>query len=221
MINPKKTLKDLFYFINGEVIYNIDSANDEDKCGVQKVVYTDPEKKNQIDWEASAAIFPSFKVTFTLENGDSKDVYYYLQDLIVDGDKFTGGKFVHQHPADEPKTYIEMFTDSIDSDIKAKASNGYTVDEIMAALPFYCVAPTDEDMSFTDNDGKSNKGKFESMEGFSAYTVVSVTDIVYDELDKKAKAYANNLLKPHKKQLKSSVSIINNGNIEDIPESEG
>ena len=223
MIKPTKTLKNPYYFINNNVVYKISNSNDSDECGEKKVVLTEDKKTN---WAASAAIFPSFKVSYTVDS-ETVDVYYFLQDLIIDGDKFVGNKFVHQHPKKDeegqsttPLTYQQLFDNSVQEDIEKYADRGYTLDRIKQLLPSYVFAVTGEEqaVSFRDNDGKLLTGTMTGVTGITTYTEAQITELIYETLNQKAKDYTNGLLKPHKMQLKDSVEIVVASNIEEIPQ---
>lgn len=223
MIKPTKSLIDLYYFINDDVIYNISSSNDKDECGEKKVVYTE---NNKIDWVASADIFPSFKVSYTVENNETIDVYYFLQNLIEDGDKFVGGEFVNQHPQKDEDgeplspipSYLDLFNDSVKQDISIYVDRGYTVEKIKQLLPGYIFAIGEEDecVTFCDNDGKKYTGKLSGVEGIATYDDGDIMELVYKTLNEKAKEYTNGILKPYGKQLKKEVDIVIEENIEDI-----
>lgn len=124
MITPKTTLKNPYYFFNENVLYEIKDYNDDDNCGVHKVFFVTEEKEvkagdtyydvngnkvvatedgtvaastGAIDEEKSLGIFPGFYVQYDVVSEElyGQKKYYWLQDMIADGDTIDGeGKFL-------------------------------------------------------------------------------------------------------------------------------
>ena len=142
MILPKFKLSNPYYFFNNNVLYEISNTNDKDGCGKHLVKFITEEKTvkkgdtyydefnnkcvaeesgtvnvatTTVDVEYCKNVFPNFYVEYQdKETGEKGTKYYWLQDMIADGDTLESGKFVinqvHENPDNaensNPKTGI-------------------------------------------------------------------------------------------------------------------
>lgn len=146
MILPKFKLSNPYYFFNNDVLYEISNTNDKDGCGKHLVKFITEEKTvkkgntyydefnnkcvaeedgtvnvatTTVDVEYCKDVFPNFYVEYQdKETGEKGTKYYWLQDMIADGDTLESGKFVinqvHENPDNAensiPKTGINTGT---------------------------------------------------------------------------------------------------------------
>lgn len=146
MILPKFKLSNPYYFFNNNVLYEISNTNDKDGCGKHLVKFVTEEKTvkkgdtyydefnnkcvaeengtvnvatTTVDVEYCKDVFPNFYVEYQdKETGEKGTKYYWLQDMIADGDTLESGKFVinqvHENPDNAensiPKTGINTGT---------------------------------------------------------------------------------------------------------------
>lgn len=142
MILPKFKLSNPYYFFNNNVLYEISNTNDKDGCGKHLVKFVTEEKTvkkgdtyydefnnkcvaeedgtvnvatTTVNVEYCKDVFPNFYVEYQdKETGENGTKYYWLQDMITDGDTLENGKFVinqvHENPENSdnstPKTSI-------------------------------------------------------------------------------------------------------------------
>ncbi len=207
MLNPKN-LKDYFYFINGEVVYNISTNNDKDGCGQKKVAYTEDGK---IDESANSSIFPVVKVVTNEKKEDGtydttdKTYYYWYQHLIKDGDKFTGGKFVYnKHNDKDPYTeYMDIVKESVNNDIDTMVSKGYTLDDIKSNLPWWVYAQA--------NDVIVSNGKYEKVKTASSlasdFSDNKLTTLINAKINEMVTDFVNEKLAKHGKKICSTLDV--------------
>lgn len=224
MITPKSTLKDLYYFVNDSVVYDIKQTNDDDNCGIYVVEYKTEEKEvkkgdiyldhnhNKVTAEEDATvqagtnelndvldytIFPSFFVTYTekTEGAEPKTKYYWLQDMIKDGDKYSGGKFTINTAHGE--SYMKVFEDSIKADIDRYVEKGYTYETIKSVMPYYVFAEDGDEVNINGQTVVFNSVTGLDLDIDEEY----VQERIYAIINEKTVKYANGLLKEHGKKL--------------------
>lgn len=146
MILPKFKVSNPYYFFSNNVLYEISNTNDKDGCGKHLVKFITEEKTvkkgdtyydefnnkcvaeedgtvnvatTTVDVEYCKDVFPNFYVEYQdKETGEKGTKYYWLQDMIADGDTLESGKFVinqvHENPENAensiPKTGINTGT---------------------------------------------------------------------------------------------------------------
>lgn len=254
MIQPKTTLNNYYYFINGNIVFDIKNYNDQDGCGVHKVTYlTEPKvieeghhytdlhgdvqtaetegtyqvSTGNLNETECAKVFPHFMVNYHDREGNQYVVYYWLQNLIKDGDKLQSNKFVMNttHGAG----YLNVFEDSIDETIANYAKNGYTLEQIMNMMPKYCFNPItveDEETTFEINktyiykDGRKIEVRYVNAMGIAMRTPEYVMDIIYAAINEQTKEFANKKLKVHDKKLNDNIVIVDKNNVVDINQQE-
>ena len=254
MIQPKTTLSNYYYFFNDNIVFDIKNYNDEDKCGKHKVTYLTEGKKvekghnyidlhgdfqkaetegtyqvstGKLDEAECAKVFPHFNVNYQDSEGNQYTVYYWLQNLIKDGDKLQDGRFVMNET--HGGNYLTVFEKSIDETIAEYAKSGLTVEQIMRKMPKYCfsaITAEDEKTTFEINkthiykDGKKIEVSYVNVTGLSSRNADYVMGIVYNAIDEQTKDFANEKLKVHGKKLDENATLISKNNVVNINQQE-
>ena len=246
MYTPKTTLNNPYYFVRNDIVYNINFNQDKDGCGEHMVTYETVEKElnpgdhyydekgdyqtvtsagyysvkdgNKLNNIECANVFPHFIVNYTDENNETLQVYYYLQDMIQDGDKFEGGKFVQDER--HGNGYIDVFMSEVRDEIAKMVNSGKTMEEIKKALPHYYFEPSgnpDEDKYSIVVDGckKVNvtyNGIQSEEDGFSPISEDQITDIVLAVANQHTIICANDVLEGYGMKI-STDTLVDENNI--------
>lgn len=203
MITPKRGLKNPYYFIRNEIIYNISFNQDKDKCGQQLV--SDDEQTN-------ANRFPNFVVNYTDENNEDIKVYYWLQDMIQDGDRYDGSKFIQDELHGEG--YIELFQNEIKEEVKKLIESGKTIEQIKKILPHYYFEPSanvEENKQIIMVGCKKVSVTYNGVEGITPISDSDIMDLVYNVANQTAIECANNVLEEY--GLEINGDLIEKGDI--------
>lgn len=193
MTGYKTNLKELFYFVQDDVVYEIKINNDQDKCGKSYLAEIG-ENKTTMDNELNftEGKFPCIKVTYETVNGKTEYLYCWFQNLITDGCKYTGTEFkpvVHG----EEKTFGDILKEEMEYTINSMAFNGFPISKIKSTLPFYCTVKENEKANI---NGKSVTVKsYETCGGLEIPTVDDDTldGMIKDKLIEKVEAYGKKL----------------------------
>ena len=210
-----ENIKRLFYFVESQTIYEISKHKDADNCGLC-MGYTKTEDGDYVIKEHSelATIFPYFTITYlTYKLVEDKDEegnkvikkviddtippvtkYFWLQDLIHDGDKIANNKFVCTvglH-GDTSATFLDRYIKKVTEDAVAKIKNNYLPDELRRQYPGYLIGtPYD---SFVD--GKDVKVTATSLTAAQQILSDANIETLYNNAAKeKATASANTVLR--------------------------
>lgn len=249
MILPKFKLSNPYYFFNNNVLYEISETNDEDGCGRHLVKFITEKKTvkkgdtyydefnnkcvaeedgtvdvatTTVNIEECKKVFPYFSVTYEDKETHEQGIkYYWLQDMIADGDTLKSGKFVinqvHDNPdnAENPApeySYKTKFVDSINSDIDSYIAKGLSIDEIKEKLPYYVFAQRGDEVTIN--------GRTVVVTDVSISTVTDENMLtkVYEIINKKTIEYADGLLKKYGKEVneKEDLVWVDNTKVKDI-----
>jgi len=246
MIIPKLTLDNPYYFIQDGTLFQISNTQDKDNCGTHKVTYVTEEKElnvgdsyydlhgdyvkiteasssgkydvktNSLDKAACASVFPSFTVTYVDKDNKQHTRYYWLQDMIKPGDKFT--ESFAPHGADQNTTYITLFQDDLKNAIKEMAKKGVSIDSIKKSMPMYCFnvsALSSDDLKKTTmiENGKTIEVTYQSNTLGLNLTDTSLNTLIYEALNEDVVKYANQKLLPYQKKIKPNVKLISSSNV--------
>ena len=166
-------------------------------------------------------VFPYFTVTYNKTNpaeGEEGTItkIYWLQYLIQDGDKVdNNGKFVMN--TNHGTSYLNVFKEEMNEAVKSAIIAGATIEQLYSMFPLYFFDGQDNKTKttrVTDNNGKLVDAMY-----VTSNVVINESELwalIYEALDEKVRAYANNCLKPHGKKVKDSVKFITSNNVEDI-----
>lgn len=241
MITPKRGLKNPYYFINNNTVYKIDFNQDKDKCGEHKVVYKTEEKElekgkwyynlngdyvqatsngtyqvktDELKDDACSQIFPNFVVKYTDEEGTEVDVYYYLQDLIQDGDTFDGTKFIQKPGHGDSTNYIQSFQTQLNEELAKLVASGKTIEQIKKILPHYYFEPSanvEENKQIIMVGCKKVSVTYNGVEGITPISDSDIMDLVYNVANQTAIECANNVLEEY--GLEINGDLIEKGDI--------
>lgn len=239
MILPKFKLSNPYYFFNNNVLYEISDTNDKDGCGKHLVKFITEEKTvkkgdiyydecnnkcvaeedgtvnvatTTVNVERCKDVFPYFSVTYEdNETGEQGIKYYWLQDMIADGDTLESGRFVinqvHENPdnAENPATeysYLSKFIDSINSDIDSYIAKELSMDEIKEKLPYYVFAQEGDEVTINGRTVVVTNVSFSTVKDEDMLTKA------YEIINKKTIEYADGLLKKYKKEVKEKEDLV-------------
>lgn len=249
MILPKFKLSNPYYFFNNNVLYEISETNDKDGCGKHLVKFITEKKTvkkgdtyydesnnkcvaeedgtvdvatTTVDVEYCKDVFPNFYVEYQdKETGEQGIKYYWLQDMIADGDTLESGKFVinqvHENPdnGENPApeySYETKFVNSINSDIDSYIAKELSIDEIKEKLPYYVFAQQGDEVTIN--------GRTVVVTGVSIPTVTDENMLTkaYEIINKKTIEYADGLLKKYRKEVmdKEDLVWVDNTKVKDI-----
>lgn len=106
----------------------------------------DVEKIDVLSYEEAAKVFPHIKVQYTYDvismgNTTTATVtkYYWLQNIIKDGDSFNGTKFIPMKHDTSEATYIGQYMEQLNAEMARLAVNGASIEGISSTFPFYFV----------------------------------------------------------------------------------
>lgn len=240
MIYPQN-LVNYFYFISeeGGIVFDILTANNKDGCGVHLVKYeTKPQvleegdkylddtntkqtvetagtyqvSTGKINKEANSTIFPCIIVESTPE-GETENIksYFFFQQLIHDGDKYSSNTFIKAHNTDDTATYMDDVMKSVAEEITNMVKKGYTLDKIKSTLPWWVFAAEGTE---TYINGKKNTVVSNSFDN-SMLTDENIMNAIVNIIDQQVVAYANEKLKPQGKKLSVDTLISIGTNVVD------
>lgn len=143
-----------YYWASNSVIFNINTKNDEDGCGIQVIDTTKTgDELGQDACEKACGIV----IEFLLPNRDTKTLYFPLQYLVGEGDLIAGRGdvkyFVQHHPVDfiRENFYMSKFLKPIDEEIIKQAIAGKKAVDTFNALPAWLTTPSrTENVSIND-----------------------------------------------------------------------
>lgn len=167
-----------------------------------------------------SGVFPYFTVTYDKTNvpaGQGRIIKtYWLQHLIQDGDKVDErGKFVMNEK--HGTSYLNVFKEEMKEAVKSAIIGGATIEQLYSMFPLYFFSGQPDETKttkVTDNSGKLVDATYNT--STVAISANELWQLIYEALDEKVRAYANNCLKPHGKKVKDSVTFITQNNVEDI-----
>lgn len=195
---PTDSISRNYYFTSSDVIYEISQNQDADECG--KLPGFDS-SGNILSEDELATIFPYLKLNYTVEGTTLTGVkYLWLQNFIVDGDKFNGSKFTavkHPNDSDGATTFVDRFIKQAKTEIDTKLRNGASITWLKNVYPPYLVS--DKDFYMTINGKNCLVTSVSRSDGTENLVVLSDTHIkeVLEETAKeKALVAANNVVKP-------------------------
>lgn len=164
-------------------------------------------------------VFPYFTVTYYKKNPGKEEEgiitkIYWLQYLIQDGDKVdNNGKFTIN--TNHGSTYLNVFKEEMKEAVKSAIIGGATIEQLYSMFPLYFFSgQSGKTTKVTDNNGKLVDVTYNTSD--VAISANELWQLIYEALDEKVRAYANNCLKPHEKKVKDSVTFITQNNVEDI-----
>ena len=207
MIYPTTRLSKVYYYIADTVVYDISDKNldDKDKCAINPIVYTN-ELKNEVDEPKTAQRFPCFTVTYK-KGEETKIQYYWLQDMISDGDKYTSNKFTMNTHGETDATYLSVFQKAFTEEIKDYIKRGRSIKNIKSNFPHYCFATHD----YEDSHGF----KYDTVTGFTPLTDEQLQEFIIEVTNASIITYANSLLTKNKLQVKENVTLLTKDNVEE------
>lgn len=199
---------DSYYDLHGDYV-KITEASSSGKYDV---------KTNSLNKAACASVFPSFTVTYTDTNSSTHTRYYWLQDMIKTGDKFT--ESFAPHGADQNTTYITLFQDDLKNAIKEMTKKGVSIDSIKKSMPMYCFNAS----ALSDNlkkttmieNGKTIEVTYTSNSLGLNLTNATLNNLIYEALNEDVVKYANQKLLPYQKKLKPTVKTVATSNVIDL-----
>lgn len=153
MESLKKTLDEIYFYIQNETIWKIASYNADESCAKKGVTAVTDESKE--------VLVPFIKVT---KGGE--ETTYYLTNFISDGDKYTDGTFYKHEdlPIGGGKPISKYYSLLCEEEVKNSVLNNLKLDFD----------------SFNDN--KSYLGILEFMiSGAKGYTVSGVDQVTFNE----------------------------------------
>lgn len=243
MITPNTILNNPYYFIKNNTLFKISYSKDGDNdCAVHKVTYeteakqlkkgdkyrdlhgdeqkaeadgTYQVKTKKTDDTECAKVFPYFTVNYT-KDGDTKTVYYYLQNLITDGDTLSGNKFVKTLHGDTIPSgstldgYAYILYKEMVNEVKSLIEGGKTIKQIKEIMPHWCFASLNKD--YIDIYGY--KYVPSSVSRFTPLTDEQLNGLVVESVNESVKKYANSLLSKHSKKVKSGQELVTSDKIE-------
>lgn len=242
MVTPITRLNNPYYFIKNNIVFKISYSMDNDKdCAQHKVTYVteakqlkkgdtyrdlhDDAKKaesngtyqvktNTQNNAQCATVFPYFTVNYT-KSGDTKTVYYWLQDMINDGDTVTNGKFVKNMNGEEIPSgstlngYTYTLYKQLQEEIKEYVKNDNTLAQIKTKFPHWCFK--NPLVNYIDDEGYTYVPS--SVTGFTPLTDDELKGLMVDAINDLTTNYANSLLAIHKKQIKEDAKLVTEQNI--------
>ena len=243
--NPYYFIKDkVLYNISNQQDTNNEHTSSEG-CGVHKVTYKTELKKvekgqvyldlhgdlqtanedtnysvstGKLNETACKNVFPYFTVTYNKKNvpaGQGRIIKtYWLQHLIQDGDKVDErGKFAMNEK--HGNSYLDAFKKEMKEAVKSAIIGGATIEQLYSIFPlwFFSGQP-DKTTKVTDNNGNLVDATYNT--STVAISEEDLWTLIYEALDEKVRAYANNCLKPHGKKVKDGVKFITSDNVQDI-----
>ena len=243
--NPYYFIKDkVLYNISNQQDTNNEHTSSQG-CGVHKVTYITETKKvekgqvylnlhgdlqtaaddtnysvstGKLDETECQKVFPYFTVTYNKTNpaeGEEGTITktYWLQHLIQDGDKVVNNKFVINEK--HGTTYSDAFKKEMKEAVKSAIIGGATIEQLYSMFPLYFFSgQPNKTTKVTDNSGKLVDATYNT--STVAISERDLWTLIYEALDEKVRAYANNCLKPYKKKVKDSVKFITSDNVQDI-----
>lgn len=199
-----------YYFVQGEVIYNISNSQDSDYCGISPG-YDDKGVKSD---DALKEIFPYIELTYTTytteidsngninrkeEKTDNKK-YLWLQNFIYEGDSYVGNKFscTNNLHKDGCSTFIQRYVKSLENEIRVRIKSGNTASSLRNLYPNYLYEKEYE----TRIDGKYVK--VTDVSDFDTLSILSDDNIgsLYKRLaEEEAEIAANKILNKNNQQV--------------------
>lgn len=211
MFYPTIKLSKFYYYIADTVVYDISIKyiEDKDKCAINPIVYTN-ENKNEVNKTETAKIFPCFTVTYK-KGTETIIQYYWLQDMISDGDKYIDNKFIMNTHGETGKTYLSVFQETFTNEIKNYIKKGRSIKDIKSKFPHYC---------FATHDYEYVKGfKYESVTGFTPLTDDQLQSLIIESTNEMVIDYANGLLNKNNLKVKDDVTLLTKDDTEQKEES--
>ena len=220
---PLEKLKKMYYFINDNVIYNISSYQDADDTGVDCIKYNDDGTINEAECEN---IFPNIKVVYRKNDGTDVTKYYWLQNMIKDGDtKTEDGPFIINNLLDQDdngkpdEEYLDVYLNWVKEEILKRINNGQTAAYIKKALPYYITAVAGDKVRI---DGETvTIIEIVNNDMSDVFSEEGILELIYEAINAKTINYANKLLAIHDKVLEEGVVLVDAEKVKDIEEDEG
>jgi len=142
-----------------------------DKNGTVKIAENDGDfevslntTKKESTISANKSVFPHFDVTYQYVGNDKEEsVTYWLDDLIADGDKMSGGKFVnktvHSDNGEKEMTYVEYYKNKCLDSLANDVVNGLSISRLAKNYPFLMVNTKNNPLINADTEIKLNGQK--------------------------------------------------------------
>ena len=206
MIYPNTTLSKVYYYIANTVVYDISNKyiKDNDNCAINPIVYTNKDK-NEVNEIETAKIFPCFTVTYK-KGTETIIKYYWLQDMISDGDTYTSNKFTMNTHGQTGKTYLSVFKEAFTDEIKNCIKSGRSLKNIKSRFPHYCFATYDYEYV--------NGFKYDSVTGFTPLTDEQLQQLVIEVTNEMIIDNANSLLNKNSLKVKDNVTLLTKNDVE-------
>ena len=206
MIYPNTTLSKVYYYIANTVVYDISNKyiKDNDNCAINPIVYTNKDK-NEVNEIETAKIFPCFTVTYK-KGTETIIKYYWLQDMISDGDTYTSNKFTMNTHGQTGKTYLSVFQEAFTDEIKNCIKSGRSLKNIKSRFPHYCFATYDYEYV--------NGFKYDSVTGFTPLTDEQLQQLVIEVTNEMIIDNANSLLNKNSLKVKDNVTLLTKDDVE-------
>ena len=206
MIYPNTTLSKVYYYIANTVVYDISNKyiKDNDNCAINPIVYTNKDK-NEVNEIETAKIFPCFTVTYK-KGTETIIKYYWLQDMISDGDTYTSNKFTMNAHGQTGKTYLSVFQEAFTDEIKNCIKSGRSLKNIKSRFPHYCFATYDYEYV--------NGFKYDSVTGFTPLTDEQLQQLVIEVTNEMIIDNANSLLNKNNLKVKDNVTLLTKNDVE-------
>lgn len=206
MIYPNTTLSKVYYYIANTVVYDISNKyiKDNDNCAINPIVYTNKDK-NEVNEIETAKIFPCFTVTYK-KGTETIIKYYWLQDMISDGDTYTSNKFTMNTHGQTGKTYLSVFQEAFTDEIKNCIKSGSSLKNIKSRFPHYCFATYDYEYV--------NGFKYDSVTGFTPLTDEQLQQLVIEVTNEMIIDNANSLLNKNSLKVKDNVTLLTKNDVE-------
>ena len=206
MIYPTTKLSKVYYYIANTVVYDISNKyiKDNDNCAINPIVYTNKDK-NEANEIETAKIFPCFTVTYK-KGTETIIKYYWLQDMISDGDTYTSNKFTMNTHGQTGKTYLSVFQEAFTDEIKNCIKSGISLKNIKSRFPHYCFATHDYEYV--------NGFKYVSVTGFTPLTDEQLQQLVIEVTNEMIIDNANSLLNKNSLKVKDNVTLLTKNDVE-------
>ena len=176
----------------------------------------DPETGELVYDEDGNPVMEDYTYTVTKyvtreEERQSAD-YWWWQNLIKNGDRYDGTKFIinPNHDVDNDEngetSYMDVVFKSINRDIKGWAKEGYTAQQMYQKLPLWATIKVGD----AYNNGEITFVEYNDSTGikdYSANNYKAINDIIFDTIQEQSVEYMNGRLKNYNKQVKSSFDI--------------
>lgn len=207
----------LYYYVSNNTVFEISNVNiSQDSCAVLCG------NGGTVKDESGSTKLPYIVYT-NATSGESKDVGYWLQSLITDGDEFENNKFKklnHELSTEAKQTYIEYFKFLCEKEIKnVLLANPSTkidttvpdslISQMKNAIPEWMIKNNGYTLKSTNEYTPSGEGA-QTVEDWLAAKQIDVKDATYIKgllstaIRELAISSANNALRPYGKKIGSN-----------------